>query len=420
MANKMKGQNLSEEDKALKASSLAKRCLTAVDLAKASPVFEVIKKVQSGSAPNAVIEYADLANKLSSKIAFEGMFSNLERLSAASNALALVEKTSMFRAGMLGVADYQPMLDLVKQCNSSFILPEIVASESLSSKFLSSPIADILDRYTERASAVQSALASMRSPWLNVEDQLLSISAFTKIHGMGSILSHQYSFSDDVENALREDLGDWRDPITWSKEVETDLDARSEFYQGLGFDPSITDFPAETFDEVVQVTGLSREKPSLVALYGSPVPVSNIASNESAFARAHEAYEWLLGLETHLRLFIQTHMLRQYGENWPKTRLPKDIYESWVGKRSKAQKDGRKVHLLIAYADFTEYERIICKRDNWREVFEAFGWRQESLRESFQRLHMLRLDTMHARPISSDDLLLLYVEVKRLMGVLGS
>ena len=72
---------------------------------------------------------------------------------------------------------------------------------------------------------------------------------------------------------------------------------------------------------------------------------------------------------------------------------------------------------LIAYADFTDYVLVICKADNWREVFEGHFDRPESVRESFQRLHPIRLDTMHARPIGQDDELLLYVEVKRLVRV---
>jgi hypothetical protein len=37
------------------------------------------------------------------------------------------------------------------------------------------------------------------------------------------------------------------------------------------------------------------------------------------------------------------------------------------------------------------------------------------VRESFQRLYPIRLDTMHARVIARDDELLLYVETRRLM-----
>jgi hypothetical protein len=51
-------------------------------------------------------------------------------------------------------------------------------------------------------------------------------------------------------------------------------------------------------------------------------------------------------------------------------------------------------------------------------VFEPFFRRLEDVRESFQRLHPIRLDTMHARPITQDDELLLYVEARRLARVM--
>jgi hypothetical protein len=55
---------------------------------------------------------------------------------------------------------------------------------------------------------------------------------------------------------------------------------------------------------------------------------------------------------------------------------------------------------LIEYADFTDYAAVICRADNWREVFSTFFNRPESVRESFQRLHPIRLDAMHARLIT--------------------
>jgi len=38
--------------------------------------------------------------------------------------------------------------------------------------------------------------------------------------------------------------------------------------------------------------------------------------------------------------------------------------------------------------------------------------------ESFQRLYPIGIDTMHARPITLDDELLLYVEARRLMKMI--
>jgi hypothetical protein len=55
--------------------------------------------------------------------------------------------------------------------------------------------------------------------------------------------------------------------------------------------------------------------------------------------------------------------------------------------------------------------RLICKTDNWKDVFGVVFGRMESVRETFQRLYPVRLDTAHGR---LDDELLLSVEFKRL------
>ncbi|SRR5260370_41844575 len=107
-------------------------------------------------------------------------------------------------------------------------------------------------------------------------------------------------------------------------------------------------------------------------------------------------------------------MTRAFGPDWPKHRLPNGVHEKWAEKKKRAVQAGGKEMPLIAYADFTDYERVICKGDNWRVVFTGFFGRMESVRESLQRLYPIRICTMHARPITKDDELLLYVEAKRL------
>ena len=84
-------------------------------------------------------------------------------------------------------------------------------------------------------------------------------------------------------------------------------------------------------------------------------------------------------------------------------RLPKDLYDQWHEKKKSAEQAGAQEWPLIAYADFTDYERVICKKDNWREVFGSFFGRTEHVREAFQRLYPVSVDTMHARPITQDD-----------------
>ena len=123
--------------------------------------------------------------------------------------------------------------------------------------------------------------------------------------------------------------------------------------------------------------------------------------------------------ETHLRRFIDQRMSEVFGANWVKHQVPGDTHAQWVEKRRQAQEAGEEVRPLIAYADFTDYVRILLRNDNWEAVFKAVFRRQEAVRESLQRLYPIRLCTMHARIITQDDELYLHVEVQRLLKAIG-
>ena len=119
-----------------------------------------------------------------------------------------------------------------------------------------------------------------------------------------------------------------------------------------------------------------------------------------------------------MRKFIDERMTFAYGVDWPKGRLPNGLYEQWQEKKRKAEQAGAEERPLLEYSDFTDYMQVICRADNWREIFATFFTRPESVRESFQRLHPIRLDIAHSRLITQDDELLLRVEAKRLVKVI--
>ena len=245
-----------------------------------------------------------------------------------------------------------------------------------------------------------------------------SVTSFVELQGIGEALGKLPTFNECLSAALRIDLGDWRDTISWQPEILTDLNARSDFYVSLGFNKALTDFPAPAFAQSLEIAGLRHTPPVLVQQYGAPVPATDEEDIEEGFGRSNTAHGWLFRLETELRAFIDDVMTQSFGADWPKRRLPNGLYESWRDKKEKAEQAGGEVWPVIAYADFTDYERIICKSDNWREIFESFFRRPESVRESLQRLYPIRLSTMHARPITQDDELLLYVETRRLVKII--
>ena len=160
-------------------------------------------------------------------------------------------------------------------------------------------------------------------------------------------------------------------------------------------------------------------------LLPAPVLVESYAisarddEEQAEFERTNAAHDRLLRFETMLRRFIDERMTRDFGPNWTEKCLPDGMRDDWVDKRDRAQAKGEKPRPLIAYADFTDYEKIIRKKQNWNTTFKGVFQRGEFVTESFQRLYPIRLCTMHARLITADDELYLFVEVKRFLQVIG-
>ncbi|MEP7352501.1 MAG: hypothetical protein ABI824_04635 [Acidobacteriota bacterium] len=371
------------------------RLLDVAALSVRSPMLEAVRSLHENSA-------------------LKQMMADVER-SQAMMRMASGPLEDLRRAGIFdhGSVLARTMADF----SARFRLPEIAETARLMAQFRSSPAAEALKRYAEQTSSIQSAIENMRTPWLDVQESLRSMGGFAALQGIGHALKGMPAFGHDLEAALRVDLGDWRDTITWPPAIFTDLGARSDFYIERGFNPALTDFPAAAFEESLDIAGLRREPPPLVDLYGSPIPASNDDDEEESLARTNTAHDWLLRLETQMRRFIDQQMTNAFGPDWPKHRLPNGLYDKWQEKKQTALQNGGREWPLVAYADFTEYVLVICKRDNW-SVFAPFFDRPESVRESFQRLYPVRLDTMHARPITQDDELLLYVETRRLVKVM--
>jgi hypothetical protein len=299
-----------------------------------------------------------------------------------------------------------------------FRLPEMTETTRLLAEFKTSALSETLARYAGEAPALQRAMESMCTPWLDAHEVMRSMTGFAEMQGIGQALRSLPAFDVSLSAALRFGLGDWRDQITWRPEIFTDLTARADFYVGLGFNPALTDFPLPAFEQSLDIAGLRRELPPIVEGYGPPVTSEGDEVEEDGLARTNAAHDRLQRMERLLRKFIDEEMTRAFGVDWPKNRLPNGLYDAWQDKKRKAEEAGAEERPLIEYADFTHYAPLICRTGNWREVFMPFFVRPESVRESFQRLHPIRLDVAHARLITQDDVLLLCVEVKRLVKVI--
>ena len=363
-----------------------------------------------------------IAESLSGNSAISRLMKDMQRheklMRAAVGPLADLKASGAFERIAGHAQAFDHTRQLLTDFEARFRLPALTEATRFLTTFEESGAFKELQRFSAQTSEIQRAIEGMRSPWLDATNPLHSVAGIAGIQRIGIALGKLPTFDDRFAKALRIDLGDWRDRISWPKPIFTDLVARSDFYIERGFDPALTDFPSPAFEESLDIAELRGEPPALVDLYGAPIPPSEDDEEEDAFVRTNVAHDWLQRFETQLRRFIDQAMTNAFGPDWPKRRLPNDMLEEWQDKKLKAEANGGPIWPLISYADFTDYERVICKRDNWREVFVAILGRPESVRESFQRLYVPRISTMHSRPITQDDELLVYVEVRRFMKVI--
>jgi len=310
----------------------------------------------------------------------------------------------------------QETLHLLKSHDAMFRLPRAFEATRLLASYQVGAVAVFAQQHAKDALDRQRFLEAITTPWINSAEAARSASAILELQGIGNALRTVKGFDLGLTTALRQDLGDWRDKITFLESALIDPVARTDFYVTRGFNTALTDFPEAAYHQTLDLAGLDGDRLNL-ELYGSVVRPSVDTNEEAGLQRTNKCHDWLQRFERRLRQFINDTMTAQYGSTWPKKRLDQKLYEKWEDKKQRAESSGT-ILAFIEVADFTDYETIICKQDHWREVFESRFKRKESVRESFQRLQPIRLATMHARIITKEDELYLYAEVVRLLSAI--
>jgi len=298
-----------------------------------------------------------------------------------------------------------------------FSLPKLSEATRLFEASGLGAVSSFLKRHERELLAQQTIVKSMDIPWLRKLQGAQSVTCFRELHSIGTALKSFPGFDPGLTAALRLDFGDWRDKITFPENVFVDAGARVEFYVDRGFNQSLTEFPDAAFSQGLELAGLHGgilfDEADWTEIAPSDDPVE-----EAAYQRTNRCHNYLQRLERKLRLFIDRVMTAQYGPDWPKKQLPRDVLENWESKKSKAEAYGTPLSLLIEVADFTDYEKIICQKKHWQEVFQPWFRRSESVRESFQRLYPIRLATMHARFVTKEDELYVVAEATRLLSAI--
>ena len=283
------------------------------------------------------------------------------------------------------------------------------------------PSAETLGLASSCMAEIDKSIAGLRQPWFNIENKFASLTAVSELHTMAMGLLERPPFSEALTKLFRCDFGDWRFVGKLPDSLFTDPIARCDFYRELGFNNTLTGFPQPVFDEILDVSGLRpRVLPEPVKAYRYGLDLDPDEKSEDKVPALNlEAYGLIYRLETHLRRFIDRQMTTHFGPSWIKQHTPGDMYPEWKRKQQDDIDSGKPAQPLVAYADFTDYSRIICRRDNWNQVFALFFRRKTDIEESLIRLRPVRTCTMHVRVIAPDDHLILLAETVRILRAIG-
>ena len=146
-------------------------------------------------------------------------------------------------------------------------------------------------------------------------------------------------------------------------------------------------------------------------------PIPCLIDSSQTFS-ATDQLHWLVfrGLERQLRVAIRNQLLGLAGTDWIKQRVPPDVHMKWHKRQDEDRAACRPVFEAIQYADFMDLQKVIVRKDNWRDVFRAIFQSREDIIVSFTRLHPVRKALAHSRSLSKLDVLTLVSETSRVLS----
>jgi hypothetical protein len=162
---------------------------------------------------------------------------------------------------------------------------------------------------------------------------------------------------------------------------------------------------------------LDRKKPAISTIFAGGqqllVSLDRLQANSHVLAKQEKSrpeleskeppYEILKNLEKRLRESIQTR-LSAIDANWWKSRIPDDVRRTAEDRKSRRETiwtwlSGPDLH-PIHYVDFTDYSKIISRRDNWDQVFKPLFADRDGIATRLKELEPIRNDIAHSRELS--------------------
>lgn len=253
------------------------------------------------------------------------------------------------------------------------------------------------------------AAGMMRAPWAEIGNPSRSLGVLHNYMEIGRYVGSPDSYSESATEFLRSRFGDWRDVGSIPTDSLLDPLARYDLYVDRGFDEDLTDAPDEVVEEEVVASGLPINWAAVFEV--KELAVANTPMR--ALENSRVARDYIGNFEIYLRTIIDRLMTDAFGPKWYRTRLPNNMLDGWLAQRDVDRNNGRPDEPILNYSQLADLGQIICKQDNFREVFQRYIRRRQDVQETFERLVPIRNVAAHNRIILPGELIIMTAEIQR-------
>ena len=255
------------------------------------------------------------------------------------------------------------------------------------------------------ASATAARWPRLTFEALSVADPGRSVLGFARLVHLEQAARMDMPFGGAVGELYDEELGE---PVE-ADEQDGVTDRRARLAEA-GFDTELTAFAEGRQLEVVAAAGFTFRTLEGVAIG---------TAGEERLSYDRRAGDLVGRVEFEVRQFVAARMAGRFGPQWLKHRVPGDMRRHWTERRDDAVASGQREFDLIFYADFMDLPHIICRKDNWAELFAPLLGAKEDVQTAFRRMHPIRIAVAHVRPVAAEEITLLAAEACRLLRAMG-
>ena len=265
---------------------------------------------------------------------------------------------------------------------------------------------DYSARITRHQKALASRLTKLTIPWVLKDYPALSVTGLVRLASLRDVVTEADPYTLPASDLYRHELGD---PVPFNPDAAPE--EREVTAIDSGTNPEVVAFPPAAYPSVLVVAGFEFDLPRLYA------PTSDGGDNTGVFDAHHR--ELLEQVEHRLRSLVATELSRVAGTRWIRRRVPENTRIKWDRRKQEDQYRRSDSYALIYYADLMDLSDIICRRDNWNDVFSAIFMDRDDFQVGMRRLNPIRRAIAHGRPLVRTDQLVLCAEAIRLLRALG-